>query len=99
MGDRMTNRVLALAATAVKSASGLEDKEIASTTSTAEVATSDIGQLDTSDQMFRIAARLAMSMKAGEQIIACTGLTRDDPSARFALHAGIALARLGHGPV
>ena len=92
----MTNRVIALAATAVKTASRLEEKEVASA---ADIATSDIGQLDTSDQMFRIAARLAMSMKAGEQIIACTGLTPEDPSARFALHAGIALARLGHGPV
>jgi Mrp family chromosome partitioning ATPase len=95
----MTNRVLALAATAVKTATRQENREAAATAGEVGLAASDIGQLNTSDEMFRIAARLVMSMKVGEQVIACTGLTADDPSASFALHVGIALARLGHGPV
>jgi Mrp family chromosome partitioning ATPase len=53
----------------------------------------------TTEQMFRIASRLVMLLKPTEQLVACTGVSQDDPSASFAAHAALALARLGRGPV
>jgi Mrp family chromosome partitioning ATPase len=94
MGDRMTNRVLALAATAAGGARKEKAEEASGVVTALE-----LGQLRTSEQMFRIASRLVMSMKVGDQIVACTGIAEDDPSASFALHTAVALARLGHGPV
>ena len=56
-------------------------------------------KLATSDEMYRIAARLVTALKPVEKVIACTGVAADDPSAKFALQLGVALARLGHNSV
>lgn len=53
----------------------------------------------TSEQILRIANRLLNSLKSGERLIACTGFRQTDHSSSFALHAGIATVRMGHGPV
>jgi Mrp family chromosome partitioning ATPase len=55
--------------------------------------------LVTSEQMYRITTRLLMSLNDQERVIACSGIATGDLSSRFALHAGLALARLQRGPV
>jgi Mrp family chromosome partitioning ATPase len=49
--------------------------------------------------MRHIASRLVMSLTPAEQIVACSGIAPDDPSGSFAAHTGLALVRLGYGPV
>ncbi|CAN5599744.1 hypothetical protein BH10ACI4_BH10ACI4_24510 [soil metagenome] len=74
---------------------------IHATETTAAVPRLSVGlaRQSTAEQMFRIGSRLKMALKPSEQIIACTGVSQDDPSESFAVHAAMALARLGHGPV
>ena len=52
-----------------------------------------------SEQALRIANRLLSSLKHGEQILACAGVSKDDPSASFAMHVALAFVRLGQSPV
>jgi Mrp family chromosome partitioning ATPase len=62
-------------------------------------ASDELGSQITSEQMLRITNRLLTALKAGETLIGCTGVRQADPSASFALHAALAAARLGCGPV
>jgi len=51
-----------------------------------------------SEQTLRIANRILNSLKSNERIIGCTGVQLSDPSASFAMHLGLAIVHLGHGP-
>jgi protein-tyrosine kinase len=94
----MKNRVLARA-TAATLTDSFSRSDSRSETLAINRARESTLQVATSDEMYRIAARLVTAMKPGEKVIACTGVSAEDPSAKFTLDLGVALARLGHSSV
>jgi Mrp family chromosome partitioning ATPase len=98
-GELMKTRALSRATAATLTNSFAPVQEHTSSTLPYDATRQGPLQLQTSDEMYRIGTRVVTAMKPGERVIACTGVSSGDPSAKFALHLGVALARLGSEPV
>lgn len=94
----MTNRLVTLSSGATAAARNAYDRRDAVAVASQEKV-SGLASVHTTEKMFQTASRLMMSLRPGEQIIACTGIAPDDPSAKFAVQVALALVRLGQGPV